>query len=73
MFLFVFCITLSIAMCIVKGAGKTSLLKAILTQGKLTTIPNNESMLLEADVQEGIAGGLCYSDSAGINLQVCLF
>ncbi|KAJ0052619.1 hypothetical protein Pint_01462 [Pistacia integerrima] len=52
-----------------EGAGKTSLLKAILSKGKLTTIPNNENLLVEADVQEGIAGGLCYSESAGVNLQ----
>ncbi|XP_059457285.1 uncharacterized protein LOC132187117 [Corylus avellana] len=52
-----------------EGAGKTSLLKAILRQSKVNTIANIENMLLEADIQEGIAGGLCYCDSAGVNLQ----
>ncbi|XVE72682.1 hypothetical protein DITRI_Ditri11bG0058400 [Diplodiscus trichospermus] len=52
-----------------EGAGKTSLFKAILGQGKLTTITNAENLQVEADFQEGIAGGLCYSDSPGVNLQ----
>ncbi|XP_062174428.1 uncharacterized protein LOC133879728 isoform X2 [Alnus glutinosa] len=52
-----------------EGAGKTSLLKAILGQSKVNTFANIENMLLDADVQEGIAGGLCYCDSAGVNLQ----
>ncbi|KAM5562963.1 hypothetical protein ABKV19_017917 [Rosa sericea] len=52
-----------------EGAGKTSLLKAILSQGRITNIPNIENLLPEADVQEGISGGLCFCDSAGINLQ----
>ncbi|XWS76015.1 hypothetical protein CRYUN_Cryun01aG0141400 [Craigia yunnanensis] len=52
-----------------EGAGKTSLFKAILGQGKLTTISNIENLQLEADFQDGIAGGLCYSDSPGVNLQ----
>ncbi|KAJ6687120.1 F21O3.11 PROTEIN [Salix purpurea] len=52
-----------------EGAGKTSLFKAIMGQGRLTTIPNYENINLEADIQEGVAGGVCYSDSAGVNLQ----
>ncbi|KAK4845717.1 hypothetical protein QYF36_008284 [Acer negundo] len=52
-----------------EGAGKTSLFKAILGQGKLTTITNMENLHVEADVQEGIVGGVCYSDSASVNLQ----
>ncbi|XP_021676912.2 uncharacterized protein LOC110662290 isoform X2 [Hevea brasiliensis] len=52
-----------------EGAGKTSLFKAIMGQSRLTTIANFENMHIEADVQEGIAGGVCYIDSAGINLQ----
>ncbi|XP_040993723.1 uncharacterized protein LOC121240371 isoform X1 [Juglans microcarpa x Juglans regia] len=52
-----------------EGAGKTALLKSILCQRKVNTISNNENMLPEADVQEGIVGGLCYCDTAGINLQ----
>lgn len=53
-----------------QGAGKTSLLKAILSQGRITTFTNIEHLLPETDAHEGIAGGLCYCDSAGINLQV---
>ncbi|XP_022758770.1 uncharacterized protein LOC111305465 isoform X2 [Durio zibethinus] len=52
-----------------EGAGKTSLFKAILGQGKLTTITNIENLQVEADFQDGIAGGLCYSDTPGVNLQ----
>ncbi|GLT64825.1 hypothetical protein SLA2020_372940 [Shorea laevis] len=52
-----------------EGAGKTSLFKAILGQGKLTTLTDIENLHLDADIQEGIAGGLCYSDSTGVNLQ----
>ncbi|KDP45262.1 hypothetical protein JCGZ_15127 [Jatropha curcas] len=52
-----------------EGAGKTSLFKAIMSQGRLTHITNFENMHTEANVQEGIAGGVCYTDSAGVNLQ----
>lgn len=52
-----------------EGAGKTSLFKAILGQGKLTALSDIDNLRLEADVQEGIAGGLCYSDSPGVDLQ----
>lgn len=52
-----------------EGAGKTSLLKAILAQGKPITRISDESLHLEVNVHEGFAGGLCYSDSAGVNLQ----
>ncbi|PON65978.1 Fungal lipase-like [Trema orientale] len=52
-----------------EGAGKTSLFKAILSQGRITTFTNIENLLPETDAQEGIAGGLCFCDSAGINLQ----
>lgn len=52
-----------------EGAGKTSLLKAILSQSRVNTIINLENKLPEADDEEGIAGGLCYCDSAGVNLQ----
>jgi hypothetical protein len=40
-------------------------------QGRLTAITNFENINLEADIQEGVAGGVCYLDSAGVNLQVC--
>ncbi|XP_004290146.1 PREDICTED: uncharacterized protein LOC101300300 [Fragaria vesca subsp. vesca] len=52
-----------------EGAGKTSLFKAILSQGRITNISHIENLLPEADVQEGISGGLWFCDSAGINLQ----
>lgn len=52
-----------------EGAGKTSLFKAILNEGRLTGTTGIENLRLEADDQDGIAGGLCYSDSAGVNLQ----
>ncbi|KAJ7961647.1 Lipase, class 3 [Quillaja saponaria] len=51
-----------------EGAGKTTLLKAILNKGR-NSANNTENMILEADVPEGIAGGLCYCDSVGVNLQ----
>ncbi|XP_030934166.1 uncharacterized protein LOC115959761 isoform X2 [Quercus lobata] len=48
-----------------EGAGKTSLLKAILSQSRVNTNAYVENMLPESDDQEGIAGGLCYCVSAG--------
>lgn len=55
-----------------QGAGKTTLLKAILNKCKQSTAAF-EDVVSEVDVQEGIAGGLCYCDSAGINMQVFSF
>ncbi|KAD3068467.1 hypothetical protein E3N88_36347 [Mikania micrantha] len=52
-----------------EGAGKTSLLKAILDQGRVNVSTNVESFPMDVDVQEGIAGGLYFTDSAGVNLQ----
>lgn len=52
-----------------EGAGKTSLFKAILSKGKKCTASAGESLQPEADIKEGIVGGLCYMDSAGVNLQ----
>ncbi|KAI3461816.1 hypothetical protein Pfo_018479 [Paulownia fortunei] len=52
-----------------EGAGKTSLLKAILNQGRTNSTTSLETFPMEVDVREGIAGGLCYSDSTGVNLQ----
>lgn len=52
-----------------EGAGKTSLLKAILNQGKPSSTTSLENFPVDVDLQESIAGGLCYSDSAGVNLQ----
>ncbi|KAL6576797.1 hypothetical protein OROMI_011073 [Orobanche minor] len=52
-----------------EGAGKTSLLKAILDQGKSTGTKSLETLPMDVDVREGIAGGLFYSDCTGVNLQ----
>ncbi|KAI3772838.1 hypothetical protein L6452_04032 [Arctium lappa] len=52
-----------------EGAGKTSLLKAILDEGRVNVSTNVENFPMDIDVQEGTAGGLCFTDSAGINLQ----
>ncbi|KAE9600821.1 putative P-loop containing nucleoside triphosphate hydrolase, alpha/Beta hydrolase [Lupinus albus] len=51
-----------------QGAGKTTLLKAILNKYK-PNIAINEVVVSDVDVQEGIADGLSYCDSAGINMQ----
>ncbi|PIN01128.1 Triacylglycerol lipase [Handroanthus impetiginosus] len=52
-----------------EGAGKTSLLKAILNQGRTNITTSDETFPMDNDVREGIAGGLLYSDSMGVNLQ----
>ncbi|CAN6554316.1 unnamed protein product [Malus baccata var. baccata] len=52
-----------------EGARKTSLFKAMLSQGKITNITNIENLLLETNAQEGIFQGLYFCDSAGVNLQ----
>lgn len=52
-----------------QGAGKTTLLKAILTKCKQNTTTNDDEVS-EVDVKDYIADGLCYCDSAGINMQV---
>ncbi|XP_059660049.1 uncharacterized protein LOC132306606 isoform X2 [Cornus florida] len=51
-----------------EGAGKTSLLKAILGHGRLIATADVRNFLPD-DVEEGVTGGLCYCDSAGVNLQ----
>ncbi|XP_042509488.1 uncharacterized protein LOC122085112 [Macadamia integrifolia] len=55
-----------------EGAGKTSLFNALLGQGQgqgQSTTICLEGFPPEVNSQEGISGGICYSDSAGINLQ----
>ena len=52
-----------------QGAGKTTLLKALLNKCK-PNIASKEDAISEVDVQEAIADGLCYCDSAGVNMQV---
>ncbi|XP_020111587.1 uncharacterized protein LOC109726422 [Ananas comosus] len=51
-----------------EGAGKTSLFRAML-QFRQRNNGNIESICPYMDAQEGVAGGLCYADSAGVNLQ----
>ncbi|XP_068666784.1 uncharacterized protein [Aristolochia californica] len=51
-----------------EGAGKTSLYNAILSHGRLTTAIN-PVLQIDLGTHEGTAGGLCYSDSKGVNLQ----
>lgn len=53
-----------------QGAGKTSLLRAILNHGRPSSTPSLENFPMDVDLQESLAGGLCYSDTAGVNLQV---
>lgn len=55
-----------------QGAGKTTLLRAFLNKCK-PNIATNEIVVSEVDVQEGIADGLCYCDSPGVNMQVFHF
>lgn len=52
-----------------EGAGKTSLLKAIVDQGRTSTATSLEAFPMDIDVRDVIAGGLLYSDSMGVNLQ----
>lgn len=56
-----------------KGAGKTSLVKAIMGQGRVSAIANLENLLPDLVVQEIISGGIYYCDSVGLNLQVLFF
>ncbi|KAL2319459.1 hypothetical protein Fmac_028428 [Flemingia macrophylla] len=51
-----------------EGSGKTTLLKAVLNKCKLNTATNDD-LVPEVDMREFIAGGLCYCDSTGINMQ----
>lgn len=52
-----------------QGSGKTTLLKAIMNKCKPSTAAYDDAVS-DIDVQEVIADGLCYCDSAGINMQV---
>lgn len=38
----------------------------------MTSIPRIENLLPAMGAEEAIAGGICYCDSPGVNLQVCL-
>lgn len=51
-----------------EGSGKTALFNSIVGEGRLLeeSLPSSPSGL---HLQEAIAGGLCYLDSAGVNLQ----
>lgn len=52
-----------------EGAGKTSLFRAILGQSMLSSMTHVENMQIQSDVQDCIVGGVCYSDTVGVNLQ----
>ncbi|KAL4192790.1 hypothetical protein AMTRI_Chr06g173710 [Amborella trichopoda] len=52
-----------------EGAGKTSLYNAIMAQSRTSTAFDPQSVHAIMDPQEGMAGGLYYADSAGVNLQ----
>ncbi|CAA0381662.1 unnamed protein product [Arabidopsis thaliana] len=52
-----------------EGAGKTSLFRAILGQSMLSSMTHVENLQIQSDVQECIIGGVCYSDTVGVNLQ----
>ncbi|VVA96811.1 unnamed protein product [Arabis nemorensis] len=52
-----------------EGAGKTSLFRAILGQSMLSTMTHVENLQIQSDVQECMVGGVCYSDTVGVNLQ----
>lgn len=56
-----------------QGAGKTSLFRAILGQSMLSSMTHVENLQIQSDVQECIIGGVCYSDTVGVNLQVGFF
>ncbi|KAK2406088.1 hypothetical protein P8452_68460 [Trifolium repens] len=51
-----------------EGSGKTTLLKAIVNKCKQSTATYDDAVS-DIDLQEVIADGLCYCDSAGINMQ----
>ncbi|KAK2352774.1 protein EDS1L [Trifolium repens] len=51
-----------------EGSGKTTLLKAIVNKCKPSTATYDDAVS-DIDLQEVIADGLCYCDSAGINMQ----
>ncbi|ESQ49294.1 hypothetical protein EUTSA_v10019992mg [Eutrema salsugineum] len=52
-----------------EGAGKTSLFRGILGQSMLSSMTHVENLQIQSDVQECIVGGVCYSDTVGVNLQ----
>lgn len=52
-----------------EGAGKTSLFRAILGQTMLSSMTHVENLQIQSDVQDCIVGGVCYSDTVGVNLQ----
>lgn len=56
-----------------QGSGKTSLLNAILGQGQQEDNIGSELSHLDVTNHKALAGGVCYSDSKGVNLQVYLY
>lgn len=53
-----------------QGSGKTSLLSAILGQGQQEGNISSELSPLDVNNHKAVAGGVCYSVSKGVNLQV---
>lgn len=53
-----------------QGAGKTSLVKAMLYEDRQRNKVKIESLHPEVDSQKVVVGGVCYLDSRGVNLQV---
>ncbi|WOL02498.1 hypothetical protein Cni_G11217 [Canna indica] len=52
-----------------EGSGKTCLFRELLAQCKQRNNANPDIIHSDVDTQESVAGGVCYSDSTGVNLQ----
>lgn len=64
--------TIILLSCWLQGAGKTSLLSALIKQGKPRNKAGQENIHPELNSQEVMADGISYFDSPGVNLQVSL-
>lgn len=56
-----------------QGAGKTSLFRALLAQGRQRNNANFDIIHADVGSPEGVVGGIRYLDSVGVNLQVLLY
>ncbi|RRT76723.1 hypothetical protein B296_00013479 [Ensete ventricosum] len=56
-----------------QGAGKTSLFRALLSQGRQRNNANFDIIHADVGSPEVVAGGIRYLDSAGVNLQHVIF
>lgn len=52
-----------------EGAGKTSLFRALLAQGRQRNNANFDIIHADVGSPEGVVGGIRYLDSVGVNLQ----